>query len=184
MSSGSPSARLKLPAWLDTVDEIADRAWEPLRGSAALNRLFYGASAVGDFSMIWHGINVARTLRRGELRNDAVRAAALLAFESLLVNQGIKRLFERERPHDDDRPHHLRQPSTSSFPSGHASAATVASMVMGARGPALHALRAAAAVVATSRLHVRIHHASDVLAGAAVGAGIASVANKLWPLRG
>lgn len=193
MSSGSQLAPLKLPSWVDTLDDLADRAWEPLRGHASLDRLFYGASAVGDFSMIWHAINGLRTWHRGEIRADAVRAAVVLAVESILVNQGIKRLFERPRPHQEGRPHHLRQPSTSSFPSGHASAAAVAATVLGAPpfggagvkgGVARLALRSAAGVVATSRLHVRIHHASDVAAGTLVGIGIGRVARRLWPLTG
>ena len=60
-------------------------------------------------------------------------------------------------------------PLTSSFPSGHASAAFCAAGLLseGSRlEPAYYAL---AAVVAASRVHVKIHHASDVVAGAAVG---------------
>jgi membrane-associated phospholipid phosphatase len=39
-----------------------------------------------------------------------------------------------------------------------------------------------AAVVATSRVHVGIHHASDVAAGAALGLVLGRVALKVWPL--
>jgi undecaprenyl-diphosphatase len=119
------------------------------------------------------------TRRHGARR--AVAVAAALGVESLLVNQGIKRFFARRRPteHPDERTRHLRQPITSSFPSGHASAAVVASSLLSETAPALTPLyRAAAAVVATSRLHVRIHHASDVIAGAAVGAVFARVARR------
>ena len=35
--------------------------------------------------------------------------------------------------------------------------------------------------VATSRAYVRIHHASDIVAGAAVGLALAAVARRLWP---
>jgi undecaprenyl-diphosphatase len=37
-----------------------------------------------------------------------------------------------------------------------------------------------AAVVATSRPYVRIHHASDVIAGATVGAAMGLVARQLF----
>ena len=43
--------------------------------------------------------------------------------------------------------------------------------------PAYYAL---ATLVAVSRIHVRIHHASDVAAGIAVGVGLGSVAKRLW----
>ncbi|MEZ5218677.1 MAG: phosphatase PAP2 family protein [Ilumatobacteraceae bacterium] len=60
-----------------------------------------------------------------------------LGVESLLVNQGLKRLFRRDRPTTtgDDR-YRVRQPSTSSFPSGHASAAFFAARLLTRRSPA------------------------------------------------
>ena len=39
-----------------------------------------------------------------------------------------------------------------------------------------------AVVVASSRVHVRIHHASDVLAGAAIGVLFARIGRRLAPL--
>jgi undecaprenyl-diphosphatase len=39
-----------------------------------------------------------------------------------------------------------------------------------------------AAAVAASRVHVRIHHGSDVVAGAAIGLGLGAVARRVWPL--
>jgi undecaprenyl-diphosphatase len=40
---------------------------------------------------------------------------------------------------------------------------------------------AIAVIVASSRAYVRIHHPSDVLAGAALGVGLGVLANHLWP---
>ena len=45
------------------------------------------------------------------------------------------------------------------------------------------AFYAAAAVVASSRVYVKIHHPSDVMAGAALGLGLGRVARRAWPLR-
>jgi len=39
----------------------------------------------------------------------------------------------------------------------------------------------AAAVVASSRVYVKIHHASDVLAGAATGLVLGRLARRIWP---
>jgi undecaprenyl-diphosphatase len=36
--------------------------------------------------------------------------------------------------------------------------------------------------VALSRVHVRIHHASDVVGGVAVGVALGALAKKAWPL--
>ncbi len=37
------------------------------------------------------------------------------------------------------------------------------------------------AVVASSRVYVKMHHASDVVAGAALGVVLARIANRAWP---
>jgi len=102
------------------------------------------------------------------------------------VNVGIKSLFRRSRPEWErahDRPHRLRAPRTSSFPSGHASSAFTAAGVLSLGGDPLWPIYfAIAVVVASSRAYVRIHHASDVVAGAVLGIGLALVAHAVWPL--
>jgi undecaprenyl-diphosphatase len=40
-----------------------------------------------------------------------------------------------------------------------------------------------AALVAASRVHVRIHHPSDVVGGAVIGASLGTVIRERWPLR-
>ena len=156
---------------VDRFDHRADALLEQLRGHPLADRLFRGASHVGDFSLIWHVIGLARGIARRR-PDQIVVLAALLGVESLLVNQGIKRLFHRERPTqtgDDRLP--VRQPSTSAFPSGHASSAMFAASVLADwDGRRLGAMWfALAAVVGTSRAYVRIHHASDVVGGAVIG---------------
>lgn len=166
-------------------DEAVDRAFDHLRGRPLADRLFYEASALGDFSLLWHLVGATQALASADPLGELARSSAILGLESLAVNQGIKRLFRRERPvHDGDRPHPLRTPLTSSFPSGHASAAFTAAAVLsqGRRGKVLY--YGLATLVASSRVHVRIHHASDVIAGAAVGYVIGRVARRLWPRPG
>jgi undecaprenyl-diphosphatase len=170
---------------IDRFDDAVDRLWgRAVRGHPAVDRLFYLASDLGDFSLIWHLIGTAQGLRSERDADATLRLAGVLLVESLVVNQGIKRLFRRPRPlATEPRPHHLRRPVTSSFPSGHASSAFTAAGVLSAHDPKLApAYYTVAVVVATSRLHVRIHHASDVIAGAALGALFARAAVRLWPL--
>jgi undecaprenyl-diphosphatase len=40
-----------------------------------------------------------------------------------------------------------------------------------------------AATVASSRVYVKMHHASDVIAGAALGVGLGLLARRIWPKR-
>jgi undecaprenyl-diphosphatase len=100
------------------------------------------------------------------------------------VNGAVKSAFRRERPvHDEERPHNLRQPLTSSFPSGHASAAFLAATLLAERSRIRPLWYAAAGVVAASRVHVRIHHASDVVVGAGIGLALGRLIRKVLPLR-
>jgi undecaprenyl-diphosphatase len=41
---------------------------------------------------------------------------------------------------------------------------------------------ALAAAVATSRVYVKIHHASDIVGGAVLGTALGLIARKVWPL--
>jgi len=160
-------------------DRWAERQLERWRGNPVSDTVFTSASRLGEFSTIWHLAGVARGITCTARLRQAPVLAALLGAESLLVNQGIKRAFRRTRPTSsgDDR-FVLRTPLTSSFPSGHASAAAFAATVLttwdGRRSVPLW--WGLAAVVATSRAYVRVHHASDVVAGLATGRALGLVA--------
>jgi membrane-associated phospholipid phosphatase len=160
---------------IDRFDERADAALEKFRDNSTASKLFTAASHLGDFSLVWHLVGAARGVTSGKRATQALALSALLGAESLVVNQGLKRLFERERPTQsgDDR-FDVRSPSTSSFPSGHASSAVFAATVLttwdGKKSAPLWF--GMAAVVGTSRAFVRIHHASDVIGGAVVGLGL------------
>jgi undecaprenyl-diphosphatase len=171
---------------ISRFDERVDHWFDALRGHAAVDRTMYSLSELGDFSLIWHTASVAMAAF-GDDRSEraAVRLSSALVVESVLVNGVIKNLFRRERPTvASERPHTLRQPSTSSFPSGHASAAACATVLLTAdAGPAATiGWSALATLVAVSRVHVQIHHASDVVGGAIVGAAI-GLAFRRWPIR-
>lgn len=110
-------------------------------------------------------------------------AAMLLAnLLSHLPVQLLKRAVARPRPSDAwGRP--LAQvplPDPFSFPSGHAAAtAAVAGTLSLAHPAAALVAMPLAAWVAYSRVALRVHHASDVLAGAALGLAGAVAATAL-----
>jgi undecaprenyl-diphosphatase len=166
---------------VDAFDAKVDDLLELLRGHPLADRLFLGASHAGDWSAIWHVLSLARGLLRG--RPDQVVALAVaIGAESLVVNQGVKRLFRRERPTTaGDERFGVRQPSTSAFPSGHASAAAFAACALiswdGRRWAPWWV--AVATVVGVSRAYVRIHHASDVVGGAVTGVLLAAIARPV-----
>lgn len=166
---------------VDAFDDRVDQLLEQLRGNPIADRLFATASHVGDFSLVWHAISIVRGAAKGR-PDQVIVLAAMLGAESLIVNQGIKRLFRRERPTQagDDRLR-VRRPTTSSFPSGHASSAAFAAMVLsGWDGPRVGLIWwKVAAIVGISRAYVRIHHGSDVLAGALVGTALGLVGRRV-----
>jgi undecaprenyl-diphosphatase len=165
-------------------DAAVDRALDRLRGQPGADRVFYTASVLGDWSLLWHLIGLARAALDPTWRRAELRFSTVLALESLTVNQGVKRLFNRRRPavEADDRPHNLRTPTTTSFPSGHASAAFCAAVLLSDGDRTLAPLwYGLAAVVALSRPYARDHHASDTVAGALLGFTIGHLAKRIWP---
>lgn len=161
------------------IDHAAEKATEPLRNNPLTNKLFGTASHVGDFSLVWHAIGLIRAIGSMDRLYEALALSIALGFESLIVNQGIKRLFRRERPTTNgDERFNVRRPRTSSFPSGHASSATFAAILLTSfsSGPILIVWWIIAAIVAISRIVVRIHHASDIIGGIVTGAILGTIA--------
>lgn len=178
--------RLLPPAWEARVEEFdrrVDKELDRLRTNATLDRILYAATEVGDFALIWHIIGVAKGLRSDRDAADTVRIATILGVESLLVNGVFKSFFRRTRPAwEQERTHRIRRPRSSSFPSGHASSAFTAAAILSQSDKHLRPLwYATAVVVATSRAHVRIHHASDVVGGAVTGVVLGRLARRVWP---
>jgi undecaprenyl-diphosphatase len=165
-------------------DEEVDSYFEAhLRGRPPVDLVMYAASAAGEHSLIWLGLAALQGFRWRHSWKPLARVGAALAAESVLVNGAVKSVFRRPRPERPEAPPlPLRTPRTSSFPSGHASAAFFAAALLrdSRAWPLYYAL---AAIVASSRVHVRTHHASDVVAGAALGAILGELARPLASIR-
>jgi membrane-associated phospholipid phosphatase len=177
---------IPIPPAFGRLDDAADTWFEDhLRGRRLADALMYGASAAGDHGLLWlalAGLQAARR-RDGDWKRPLVRATAGLALESIVVNGPVKWLFRRTRPVNDlPRPRHLRQPRTSSFPSGHATAAFFGAALLREDDPLWPLYYAIAVVVAASRVHVKIHHASDVIGGILIGAALGELARQMFPL--
>jgi undecaprenyl-diphosphatase len=161
-------------------DEGVDRLFDSLRDNPLADRVMYGASALGDFSLVWHIAGVVRALRGGE--REAARLAGALVVETALVNGVVKSFFRRARPAwEQPRPRGLRRPRSSSFPSGHATSGFMAATLLSTGRPRSRPFwYAVAALVASSRVHVKIHHGSDVVAGAVIGVGLGKIVRRMW----
>jgi membrane-associated phospholipid phosphatase len=150
-----------------------------LRGHKAADVVMYLASAAGEHSLVWLALATARGARAGHGWRSLAKAAVALGAESLLVNGLVKSAFRRRRPEIVPRPPlPLRTPRSSSFPSGHASAAFFAAALLRSNGRAWPFYYLLAVIVSVSRLHVRAHHATDVVVGAALGAVLGELVRR------
>jgi undecaprenyl-diphosphatase len=163
---------MQLPDRVHELDEAFDKWLEPRR-SPALDRLFYGLSSAADHGILWHAVGALRAIKAHDPR-VALQFSATLGVESAITNGVVKSFFRRVRPqehftHDDPLPFGMRRPITSSFPSGHASTAFFAASVLSRGGRGRAAWFSLAGLIAFSRVYTRMHHASDVAAGATLG---------------
>jgi len=154
---------------VDRFDAAVERAIRSVR-SPTLDTVMYTVSSSADHSLLWFIIGTGLSVKKGDLR-FAARFATAMGLESALTNGPVKSLFRRTRPaprlDEGPLPFGMRRPITSSFPSGHATAAFTAAVLLADRHPG--PWYALAAVVAGSRVYVSMHHASDVVVGAGFG---------------
>ena len=182
--------RLKLPRLsprtlrrIADFDNAVERQVTRLRGNPVADRVFYTASSLGEHGTIWLIFGALRGLRSEHDWKAAVRVGAGVGIESAVVNLGVKSIFRRRRPVPTfAHPLPFRQPRTSSFPSGHATSAFTAAALLSEDDRLWPIYYATAIVVATSRVYVKIHHASDVVGGIAMGMVMGRIGRRLYPL--
>jgi len=143
----------------------------------------YGASAVGDHGLVWFVLALLRGRRPGRRRAVAVRAVVFSGLVTPVVNAAVKRAVDRRRPSAGrEHPLPVRVPGTASFPSGHSLAAWCAATLLADGDPLAPAYYALAAAISASRVHVGLHHGSDVVAGAVLGAGLGRLGRSVFPV--
>lgn len=114
-----------------------------------------------------------------ELLKDAVYVGTSVA-GTFVLTYGMKYLVDRERPFDryPDRVHAYSYESSPSFPSGHTATAFALATSLSIKYPKWYVIAPSAfwaCSVGVSRMNEGVHYPSDVLAGAAIGAGCAVV---------
>jgi undecaprenyl-diphosphatase len=141
------------------------------RRSRWLDELFTGISRAANRSLVWFvvgGVLAARGGLRG--RRAAAHGFVAIGLASAAVNGPGKLLVRRARP--TWRVPLVPMPRSTSFPSGHAASAFAFAVAASRELPAaLLMLVPLAAMVSYSRVYVGVHYPSDVLLGAALGAG-------------
>jgi undecaprenyl-diphosphatase len=170
---------------VDRFDRVIDGLVAPLRGRRVADATAYAASALGDHGLVWFLIGVTRGRRPGPKRALAIRAVVFSGAVTPLVNATIKSVVGRQRPQvETTHPLPVRIPRTASFPSGHTLAAWCAATLLAENDPWGPAYYAMAGAISFSRLHVRLHHATDVVAGSILGVVLGRLGRILVPVGG
>lgn len=125
-------------------------------------------SKLGEHGAIWIALGLAGALADRRRRGDWLAASRRVAV-AYGVNQAVKLAVRRKRP-DDARASTL---SGLSFPSAHATTSFCAARSYARLGAPVVPIYALAASLAASRLYLRVHHPTDVLAGVALGTALA-----------
>jgi undecaprenyl-diphosphatase len=169
---------------MTAIDDAVNAAFDPLRGDPRADRAAALLSNLADYGLIWVVLAAVKARRRGPNRRRAVVALATAGFSSLIVTRVVKEAVARERP-DDHLDAVVRTPSSSSFPSGHTLAAFCTAFVLADSDAQTAANVGFAAAVAASRVHLRAHHPTDVIGGAAIGSvlglGLRPLVNLVTP---
>ena len=166
------------------VDRAVDAAVTRIR-HPVLDALFYPLSSAADHSLLWLAAAGVREALGKARPGTTVRLAAILGVESGITNLALKSVFGRIRPALDPAltgplPWGLRRPVTSAFPSGHATAGFTTAVFLSRAdpGPPWYLI---AGLVGFSRVYVRLHHASDVIGGVALGLAFGYAARRFAP---
>ena len=169
--------------WVRAVEAVGLRT--AARPAGAAGTVLRAVTRASDGSALWIAAGTVLAVAGGPRgRRAALRAAVSLAVTSAVVNGPAKVLVRRRRP---GRWATLglrragREPSTSSFPSGHTASAFAFATAAGLEAPAAApALLGTAALVGWSRLHGGQHFPSDVAAGAALGTAVGAATWWTW----
>ncbi|HEX9123579.1 MAG TPA: phosphatase PAP2 family protein [Actinomycetota bacterium] len=165
-ATGSRARRLD-----EAVFQAVNRGYGPWA-----DRVFSGVTELGS---IWASVGAAGVLAATGRHRAATRGLAA-ASAAWLAGQGLKKLFLRPRPYEDD-PSGVRlladPPRATSWPSSHPAVllafVTVAGRELGLTVSARAALTGLGAAVGVSRAYVGVHYPSDVVGGLLLGRAIA-----------
>lgn len=129
----------------------------------------------------WGGVATALAVKGGTRGQQvALRGSVCYVIAAFIANIVIKPLVYRRRPQGASEGRF--GPYTSSFPSGHTASDSAFVFSVVQELPLLAVPLAAAATASHwSLIRSGKHHVSDVLAGGAIGLGVAYIVWKSWP---
>lgn len=173
--------------WFRRVDAF-EHAWclRFNRGcnSRFIKTLFSVVSRLGD-GIFWYTLVLSLPIVYGEAGLMPALRMAIVGFVGLALYKYLKSRLVRERPYISlaGIVAGTKALDRYSFPSGHTLHAVSFTALAVASFPVRGALLIPfAALIAASRVVLGLHYPSDVLAGAAMGAGLAGLSMCLMPI--
>lgn len=136
-----------------------------------LDKIMVFITRLGNTGLIWVFFSILFFTLFNNKR-CAFKIVACLFLAGFLGEIVIKTLVGRIRPSKEISQEKLliRKPRTYSFPSGHTSSSFASALIISTEYPAfLVPVFALALLIAFSRLYLKVHYPSDVLAGAVLG---------------
>lgn len=135
-----------------------------------------GLGWAGEWGAVWVATGVGSAALDSQRRSRWLAASAV-GPAAVVINYGVKVGVGRERPLIEDHPALARAPSKLSFPSAHATSSMAAATALGRVEPRARVpLYALAAAICVCRPYLGMHYPSDVIAGAALGIALGSLA--------
>jgi undecaprenyl-diphosphatase len=163
----------------DIMHEWDERVMQAISDARVLRkipRVFIAATYLGD-GYIWGGLALGLLTFGGSRGRWNVLAGLVVTVANLVLVRTLKTLFSRERPEDTMEEMRGRLRDVYSFPSGHATTSFGLAWLVATAYPLplVQALvYAGATVIGLSRVVLREHYLSDVVAGATLGTFVAA----------
>ncbi|WP_051515782.1 phosphatase PAP2 family protein [Candidatus Blastococcus massiliensis] len=162
-------------AALTRIDHAGLRSVRRTLGGSKAVPVAQGLSHFGEHALGWLALGAAGWARGRRREEWAAGMAGVVAAHAAGVV--VKRVVRRVRPSLEDVPPLVGTPSRLSFPSAHSCSTAAAAVGFGpmiGRPPMV----GLTAVMLVSRVLLGVHYPSDVVSGAALGAGVATVVRR------
>jgi membrane-associated phospholipid phosphatase len=142
--------------------------------SPAVEASLIWLARAGENGLLWYVIALGgAALSRGGRRSAYLRAIKVV-LATLVANTVVKQTVRRARPVlEEELPALTPVLSGRSYPSAHSSTSFAGARALSAAGLPAAPLYAVAVAMALSRPYLGVHYPSDILAGAALGDGMA-----------